>query len=120
MLTQFLDRWRPEDPKADPFATNTKWIEGKYAYTGSRPDYWSTHNTVDATYLRLKNVELGYTIPQNLTKHVGISGLRFYVSAYNLVTFTKVKNIDPEHTNDLWGYIYPLNKSVSLGLNVRF
>ncbi len=120
ILDQFTSRWHPTDPTADPYSTKTAWEQGTYAYTGSRPEYWSTFNTVNAAYLRLKNVELGYSIPAAIIKRVGISGIRVYASAYNLVTFTKVKYIDPEHNNDLWGYIYPLNKSVSLGINVRF
>ena len=120
ILDQFMDRWHPADPKADPYSTKTQWIPGNFAYTGSRPDYWSTFNTVNSAYLRLKNVELGYSIPAKAIKKVGLSGIRIYASAYNLVTFTQVKYIDPEHNNDLYGYLYPMNKSVSLGLNVRF
>lgn len=119
-LLQFMDRWHPRDPNADPYNRNTEWVNGNYAYTGSMPDYWSTFNVEDASYLRLKSIELGYTVPAKLLERVKIKGIRFYVSGYNLVTFTKVKNIDPEHTDALYGYIYPLNKSVSLGLNVRF
>lgn len=120
ILSDFNSRWHPEDPTADPYSRNTQWVQGNFAYTGSRPDYWSTYNTVDAAYLRLKNVELGYSMPSKWLRKSGIAGVRVYSSAYNLLTFTKVKYIDPEHTNDLWGYIYPLNKSVSIGLNIRF
>lgn len=120
ILDQFMDRWHPADPKADPYSNRTQWVPGNFAYTGTNPYYWSTFNTVDASYLRLKNIELGYSVPALSLKRVGISGIRIYASAYNLVTFTKVKFIDPEHNDDLYGYIYPLSKSVSLGLNVRF
>lgn len=120
ILDQFLDRWHPVDPTADPYSTRTQWQSGNYAYMGSNPDYWSTFNTVNSAYLRLKNIELGYSVPANVIKRIGITGIRIYASAYNLVTFTKVKYIDPEHTNDTYGYLYPMNKTVSLGLNVRF
>ncbi len=119
-LQQFMDRWHPADPKADPYNRNTQWIPGYYAYTGTLPDYWSTFNVENAAYLRLKSVELGYTLPKNLLNDAKISNLRIFTNAYNLLTFTKVRNIDPEHTNDLYGYIYPLNKTVSVGLSVTF
>lgn len=119
-MVQFLDRWHPSDATADPYDPAVTWIPGHFAYTGTLPDYWSTFNVEDATYLRLKSVELGYTIPTHLVRPLGISNLRVYANAYNLFTLTKVKYMDPEHTNDLWGYIYPLNKTVSVGLNVTF
>ena len=119
-MVQFMDRWRPEDPKADPYDPAVKWIPGHFAYTGTLSDYWSTFNVEDAAYLRLKSIELGYTIPNKLSKSLGISNLRIYTNAYNLLTLTKVKYMDPEHTNDLYGYIYPLNKTVSVGLNITF
>ena len=120
ILEGFLDRWRPADPTADPFSRYTEWIPGEFAYTGSRPEYWSEFNTVNAAYLRLKNIELGYNLPTRFVNRIGIEGFRVYTSAYNLLTFTEVRYMDPEHTNDLWGYIYPLNKTVTVGVNVRF
>ncbi len=119
-LQQFMDRWHPKDPNADPYNRNTEWVKGRYAYTGTLPDYWSTFNVEDGSYLRLKSIELGYSLPVKLLERAKIRGVRVYASAYNLVTLTKVKNIDPEHTDALFGYIYPLNKSVSVGLNITF
>jgi len=54
-MVQFLDRWHPADPKADPYDPATKWIRGHYAYTGTLPDVNSTFNDVNGTYLRLKS-----------------------------------------------------------------
>ncbi|MBN8857313.1 MAG: TonB-dependent receptor, partial [Sphingobacteriales bacterium] len=84
------------------------------------PDASSSYNSVNGAYLRLKTIELGYTLPEKWTKKAGIKNTRFYVNAYNLLTATKVKYIDPEHPNDTYGYLYPLNKTVSVGLNVTF
>jgi TonB-linked SusC/RagA family outer membrane protein len=128
-LTQFLDRWRPEDPTANPYDPATKWVSGYYGYTGSSPNYNSDFNIQNAAYLRLKNIELGYSLPKNWLKAVNIQNLRVFVSAYNILTFTKLKNIDPEfYTNpdeskgglSDYGYSYPLNKTISLGINVKF
>ncbi len=119
-MVQFMDRWHPADPKADPYDPATKWVSGHYAYTGTLPDGGSTFNVVNSAYLRLKSIELGYTLPSQLIKKSGLKNLRVYVNTYNLFTITKVQYVDPEHPNDTYGYLYPLNKSVSVGLNVKF
>ncbi|GAA4315411.1 TonB-dependent receptor [Compostibacter hankyongensis] len=119
-MVQFMDRWHPADPKADPYDPATTWISGHYAYTGTLPDVASSYNSVDGSYLRLKSIELGYTLPSQTVSRWGLSNVRVYVNGYNLVTFTKVKYVDPEHPNDTYGYLYPLNKTVSAGLSVTF
>ncbi len=119
-MEQFMNRWHPLDPKADPYDPATEWVSGQYAYTGTLPDVNSTFNTEDGAYLRLKSVELGYTVPSSITQRIGISNLRFYANTYNLFTITKVNYVDPEHPNDTYGYLYPLNKSITAGVNVKF
>jgi tonB-dependent receptor plug domain protein len=77
---------------------------------------------VNAAYLRIKNIQLGYTLPATLSKKFGVSRLRVYTSADNLVTFTKLPKIfDPEATGGDWGpgKIYPLQRTISFGLNVN-
>jgi TonB-linked SusC/RagA family outer membrane protein len=73
----------------------------------------------DASYLRVKNVALGYTLPRNLTDKVGISRLRVYVTAENLLTFhhIEVQGIDPERFDNVY---YPFMKVVSMGVNISF
>jgi TonB-dependent starch-binding outer membrane protein SusC len=89
----------------------------------------------DASYLRLKNIQLGYTFSSKLMQSAHIKGLRIYVSAQNILTFTKYTGLDPEmHTSDNvkneayqgdvaagidWG-TYPSAKSYFLGLNLNF
>lgn len=120
-MEQFMDRWHPADPNADPYDPATEWVDGHYAYTGSLPDENSTFNVENGAYLRLKSIELGYTLPSSWRiMKAGIKNLRVYVNAYNLLTITRVKYVDPEHPNDTYGYLYPLNKTVSVGLNVKF
>ena len=119
-LTQFLDRWHPEDPSADYFSPNTKWIPGHFAYTGSLPDVNSVYNIQNGAYLRVKSLELGYSIPGGISRHAGIKNARIYVNGYNLFTVTKLKYVDPEHPSDTYGYIYPLNKTFNVGVNVKF
>ncbi|WP_018626166.1 SusC/RagA family TonB-linked outer membrane protein [Niabella aurantiaca] len=119
-MVQFMDRWHPQDPQADPYDPATVWVPGYYGYTGTLPDGGSSYNSVNGAYLRLKTVELGYALPERWLKTLGVKNTRFYVNGYNLLTKTKVKYIDPEHPSDTYGYLYPLNKTVSAGLNVTF
>lgn len=84
----------------------------------------------DGSYLRLKNVQLGYNVPN--TKKFKIENLRFYLAATNLLTFTKYSGLDPEMTVSLnsvaegdyangidWG-TYPVAKNFTFGMNVTF
>lgn len=127
-LSDFLDRWRPADPTADPYNPATQWIAGEYGYTGSLPNASSDFNIQDASYLRLKNLEIGYSLPNKVLNHVNLKNIRVYVSAYNLVTFTKLRYMDPEFYSSTTsgsgltnlGYNYPINKTFTVGLNVKF
>jgi TonB-linked SusC/RagA family outer membrane protein len=119
-MEQFMDRWRPDDPKADPYDPAAQWIPGHFAYTGTLPDANSTFNVENGAYLRLKSIELGYTIPKVMIGKAGIKNFRVFANAYNLLTLTKVRYVDPEHPDDTYGYLYPLNKTVSVGLNIKF
>lgn len=76
----------------------------------------------NAAYLRLKNLQIGYTIPRIITNKVGIDKLRFFVSGENLATWTKMTSIfDPETISGLsYGNVYPLSKTYSFGVNVTF
>jgi len=80
----------------------------------------------DGSYLRLKNLQLGYTIPTKLTKKSGISNCRVYVSGQNLLTLTKYKGYDPEIiVGDVFGQgndygSYPPVRSYNVGLQVSF
>jgi TonB-linked SusC/RagA family outer membrane protein len=71
----------------------------------------------DLSYLRLKNIQLGYTLPKNWFTRIGIESIRIYGSGENLTTFTKFRGLDPEKIANA-SDAYPLNKSFSLGINV--
>lgn len=78
----------------------------------------------NAAYMRVKNIQVGYTLPKQTLGRLGVSSLRVFVSAENMLTFTKmIKTFDPETValsgwND--GKTYPLAKVISCGLNVNF
>ncbi|MXV17234.1 SusC/RagA family TonB-linked outer membrane protein [Pedobacter sp. HMF7056] len=118
-LDFFMDRWHPQDPKKDPYDPSNIWVPGKQAYTGTSFDINSARGIQNTSYVRLKTIELGYTLPSKLTKKAGISSLRVYANGYNLFTFSGVLGIDPEHPSDIYGYMYPMNKTVNFGASLR-
>ena len=81
----------------------------------------STFFLLDNSYLKLRNIELGYTFNSHLLKRMNISKLRMYCTANNLFTWTKVKQVAPEG-NPQWGFgqNYPQMAVYSFGLNVTF
>ena len=103
--------WIPSNPDAElPRVHNNENTPGT-------SDFWY----FDATYVRLKTLELGYTFPTTLINKAGFSNLRIYLGAYNLFTFLdKMKGLDfgdPEFTNSMDAG-YPNIKTVSFGINV--
>ena len=117
-LEQYWDRWHPVSATADPYDPATEWIPGYYAYTGHYPKGNSTFNRVSTDYLRLKQVEVGYTVPK--LAFIPTLNIRVYANAYNLLTLTNVKFVDPEHPSDDLGRLYPLNRTFTFGMQVTF
>ena len=79
----------------------------------------------DASYCRIKNIQLGYTLPEKLTKKVLISNLRVYVAAENLLTLTKYHGFDPEISSGGTSLgidygVYPQARTFTVGVNVKF
>lgn len=109
-LKENLDYWTPENPDAS------------YPRLSASDNSWNTRTSTfwvkDCSYLRLKNVELSYSLPQQWMKIAHLSGVRFFVNAYNALTLTPLKNRDPELIN--YGSIVPNIKAYNVGLNVQF
>ena len=105
-----LDRWTP---------TNTDASEPRVLIEATNNHRGSSFWLRDASYLRLKNVELAYNVPvENFTNNF-IQGIRLYVNANNVATWSKIKNFDPENSQDRgWGY--PQLRIWNVGLNVKF
>ena len=75
----------------------------------------------DASFLRLKNLMVSYTLPSDLLKKtVVIRGLRVYAQAQNLLTFTNFSGLDPEGTNNLYAAQYPMSRQFTFGLDLMF
>lgn len=119
-LEYFMDRWHPVDPKSDPFNPSNKWVAGDYAYGSHAADTDSEFGMQNGSYMRLKNIELGFSIPKQLLNKIKIQKARLFVNGYNLLTLTGVKGIDPEHPGDLSGYMYPLNQTINFGAEITF
>lgn len=74
----------------------------------------------DASYLRLKNLTIGYTIPVELTRKMLVERIRIFFSGDNLATITNYPELDPEREEDGRFVAYPQNKICSFGINVQF
>ncbi|SOE19546.1 TonB-linked outer membrane protein, SusC/RagA family [Spirosomataceae bacterium TFI 002] len=84
--------------------------------------YYSNNNTYwlrSSDYIRLKNFEVGYSLPESIGTKIGMSSVRFYFSGQNLFTIDKLKVFDPETTSST-GQYYPQSKVLNLGLTVKF
>lgn len=116
-----LDYFRSEDTKS-PLGPN---VDGYYPrpMNSDKNRHAQSRYLQNASYVRLKNVTLGYTLPTGLTKKFYVNNLRFFVSAENLLTFTGLcKTFDPETigVGDWDGCTYPLSKTISFGLSATF
>ena len=75
----------------------------------------------DASFLRLKNLMLSYSLPKNILKKTGfIRGLRVYAQGQNLLTFTNFSGLDPEGTTNLYAAQYPMSRQYTFGLDLMF
>lgn len=123
-ILPFMDRWHPVDPNANPYDPSTQWIAGKYPYTGWTIPTGTTLDYENATYIRLKSIELGYSLPTAWMNRAKMQSARFFVNGYNLLTWSKMgKYEDPEHPGNNGigsGYAYPLNKTINFGVDVKF
>lgn len=113
----YTDRWT---------SANTQATHAAPLYQMDEKYFNSDRFVFDASYFKIKQIQLGYTIPQKHLSRIGLSSLRAYVSLDNFFTFTDYPGLDPEvrptesssMAIDLGGY--PISKSVSFGLNVSF
>ncbi len=113
-LALITDRWTPGTTNPHPFyprLSSNSTLNDNYAAS----TWWLTNGR----YLRLKNAEIGFTLPEKWLKKAGFKSTRLYVNGYNLLTFSPFKLYDPE-LGDGRGTAYPLSTTISIGLNLRF
>jgi len=105
----YNNRWTPDHqdakyPRADPAPTSNN---------GQGSDFW----LVNSSYLRLKTVSFGYTVPARISSKLKMKNLRIYVTAQNLFTISPLKFTDPETTGEQG---YPIQKEITGGFNITF
>lgn len=113
VYANYNDRWTPENPSQDVF-----WPRLHYGST-SHSSVSSTWWLKNMSFLRLKNIELGYSLPKAWTDKMHLKGLRVFVSGNDLVTFSGFKLWDPE-LDTRTGLKYPTMKSVQFGIDLNF
>jgi TonB-linked SusC/RagA family outer membrane protein len=104
-------RWTVDNPSS----IYPRTVDRNNQYFSNR----NTFYTVSTNYVRLKNFEVGYTLPSRLGKKFGISRLRVYVNGLNMATWSKEKIYDPESQNSD-GHYYPQSKIINTGVNLTF
>lgn len=112
MKKEIANRWTPENPDANVprmQTTSTSWTSQ------------SSRLLVDASYMRLKNITLGYNIPKHILNKASIQNCKVYVQGENLLTVFDGDGMDPEQAaNGVSYFRYPAMKTISLGLNLSF
>ncbi|ARS42341.1 SusC/RagA family TonB-linked outer membrane protein [Sphingobacteriaceae bacterium GW460-11-11-14-LB5] len=112
----YLNRWSIDNPSSvNPRLSN----RGATYYTDSNNALNNTYWLRSNNYIRLKNVELGYTLPTTWVEKVGLNSVRVYANGLNLATLDKIKIWDPESTNTS-GQYYPQARVINMGIKATF
>lgn len=111
--TKVLDRWRGE-------GTSNSVPRAIYSDPNQNVRH-SNRFIEDGSYLRVKNLTLGYTLPKSISQKAYLSMARFYISCQNLLTLTKYSGFDPEvNVSGVDLSTYPVTRTLSMGVNVKF
>ncbi len=107
--TFITGRWTPETANT---ATYPRLTPGFNNNNDATSTFWQRNGD----YFRIKNAEIGYTLPFRFTNHIKISSVRFFANGLNLFTHAAFDRVDPE----AYGQVYPIQKVVNFGVNVKF
>ena len=116
-LDYYIERWRGEDTSNSVPRLTTK---------PTANNVFSDFFIEDASFIRLQNIQLGYTLPTKFTETIKIDRLRLYITAENLLTLTNYKGYDPAASNGspigsgIDNGFYPIPKTITAGLNLKF
>ena len=105
------DAWTPENP-------NARWPRLSTISNGNNA-WQSSWWIINGEYLRLKNLNIGYTLPANILQKTPISRINIYLAGTNVITFSHFPYLDPESPSVSSGY-YPQQKTYSIGANITF
>ena len=109
-----LKRWTPE------IAENAKYPA---LHLGTHNNNKNAHSSLflyDASYVRLKNIEIGYSLPYQLIKVANLQQVRFYIQGQNLLTWDKLGDVDVDPETNSNGTWYPIQKVFNFGVNITF
>lgn len=108
------NRWSPSNPEGTYPRVD---VRTSSSINGAlyRNDFW-LYNT---SFMRIKNVELGYNLPSAAASKIKLTGARIYINAFNLATFSKVKDFDPEGQNES-AQFYPQQQIFNVGVTLKF
>ena len=116
--TGYTEHWDFFRPEGDPLGANTDAYYPRPIRANNQNHYCQTRYLQNAAYIRLKNLQIGYTLPKTWTMKAGLERVRIFFSGDNLWTGTSIsKNFDPEllYQN---GMSYPLSRTFSCGVNI--
>jgi TonB-linked SusC/RagA family outer membrane protein len=118
--------WTPDNPSAKfPIAVHNKGTAGAYGLAvGNGPQQTTDLTLFGASYLCLKNITLGYSLPQAWANRIGFRNLRVYLSADNLYMLSEYRGVDPRMSltggNDVVSFTYPYLRVFNVGINIEF
>ena len=110
------ERWTPERYANGDKITFPRLTLGSYPHNYQYSSYWQK----DASYIRLKNLEVAYRFNLPILKAMGVSNLRVFANGQNLYTLTKMPFYDPELAANSSGGVYPMMRVFNFGFNVQF
>jgi TonB-linked SusC/RagA family outer membrane protein len=113
IYSNYTDAWTLENPSQDVFYPRLTY--GKNINNTVSSTWWKK----DMSFLRLRDVEVGYTLPKSVTDKMKLDGIRFYVKGSNLLCFSEFDLWDPELGSNT-GFRYPQMKAVIVGMNIKF
>jgi len=125
----YLDRWHTTDPKANPHDPSTQWMQGEWPallndWTGTTLGANTTQNNFNCSYLRIKNLEIGYTLPKKITRAIKIDNTRVFLNIVNAYTFCRkeLQKFDPEREVGDYdqGITYPILREFNFGISINF
>ena len=105
--------WTPDNPDAKYPRLS---VNAGSNNNSVRSTFWQQ----DGSYLRLKNAEIGYSLPKRLVNKAGLQTLRFFIAGDNLLTFSKFRLWDPDQNDANGVFQYPINRTGTIGVNIVF
>ena len=111
-----LNRWTENNPSQDVIIPRLHKSNANNANNRVASTWWLR----DGSFLRLKNIEIGYQIPKKFLSKIGFEAARIYLMGYNLAVWDHIKYFDPEAGNANAGLNYPLPRTYTIGLDFTF